>query len=693
MKKLFLALSLLIVLIILSVYGVLFTKSGNNFIASYIENKVNDEQKDVKLKVNDFTLTFNTINFDANINDNSNINITGDLEIFKKKVDLKYDINIKDLATLENLTKQKLNGPFSTNGTFKGNEKLSVIDGSSNIASSSTKYNINLTNFSVQNLKFSIVDAKIEELLNLVNQAQYAKGNISIDGDIKNTDFENLDGTIVASLTRGKIVNEIINKEFKQNIQSTINFKSDATAVLTPNQIKINSDLITSLADIFAEETIIDLKTNKLTSDYKIDVKNLTKLEGVIGKKLNGDFLTTGTVVLENNNIKIDGKSDIFESMTKYNITLDAKKEKYIKFTVDDAKIDKLLHMLNEPVYSTGDFKIIGEIKSSKDSSLDGTITTKVVNGKVVNEVVNTVFKQNLKDDILFSADIKTKLLETQAITKSFITTSLANLTLNESVFNFKDSGFTSDYLLSIPSLDKLKDITATKMRGAIDINGDIKSKDKSLVLNGNSKLLGGALVFNLKNDDLTANLKDAEIKQLTHMLYYPQTFDSKTALDLNYNLLLKKGKLTGNLLNGHFLPNDFSALLNQFAKFDLTREVYETVAVNSDINDKVLTSTINMKSKNTTIDIVNSVLDLEKNTIEAKVDSKIKTTQLAINVKGNISNPKISIDTKGLLDEQINKQLDKNKDKIEEKLNKVLKGKLGEEGAKDILNNIKSLF
>lgn len=412
MKKLFLALSLLIVLIILSVYGVLFTKSGNNFIASYIENKVNDEQKDVKLKVNDFTLTFNTINFDANINDNSNINITGDLEIFKKKVDLKYDINIKDLATLENLTKQKLNGPFSTNGTFKGNEKLSVIDGSSNIASSSTKYNINLTNFSVQNLKFSIVDAKIEELLNLVNQAQYAKGNISIDGDIKNTDFENLDGTIVASLTRGKIVNEIINKEFKQNIQSTINFKSDATAVLTPNQIKINSDLITSLADIFAEETIIDLKTNKLTSDYKIDVKNLTKLEGVIGKKLNGDFLTTGTVVLENNNIKIDGKSDIFESMTKYNITLDAKKEKYIKFTVDDAKIDKLLHMLNEPVYSTGDFKIIGEIKSSKDSSLDGTITTKVVNGKVVNEVVNTVFKQNLKDDILFSADIKTKLLE-----------------------------------------------------------------------------------------------------------------------------------------------------------------------------------------------------------------------------------------------------------------------------------------
>ena len=44
MKKLFLFLTIIIILIIGSVYGTLFTKYGNGIIASYIENKVNDGQ-------------------------------------------------------------------------------------------------------------------------------------------------------------------------------------------------------------------------------------------------------------------------------------------------------------------------------------------------------------------------------------------------------------------------------------------------------------------------------------------------------------------------------------------------------------------------------------------------------------------------------------------------------------------------
>ena len=34
-----------------------------------------------------------------------------------------------------------------------------------------------------------------------------------------------------------------------------------------------------------------------------------------------------------------------------------------------------------------------------------------------------------------------------------------------------------------------------------------------------------------------------------------------------------------------------FQLLINQLAKFDLTKEIYETVDLNSDINDKQLTS------------------------------------------------------------------------------------------------------
>jgi hypothetical protein len=693
MKKLFFGLTLFIIATIGTIYGVLFTKTGNDIIASYIENKVNTEQSDVKLKVNKFELTFNTITFNATIDDNSNIDVIGDLQLFKKVVDLKYNIKIKELSNLENLINQKLNGPFNTSGIFKGNERAALIEGISDIASSETTYKINLINFEPSDINFLVKNAKITDLLNLVNQPNYASGNIDIKGDIKNARANYLDGTIITNINNGKLINDVINKELNQNIASRIGFKSDINAKLIGDKIELKSDLITSLADVFASKSIINLNTNKITSDYKIDVKNLSKLQGVIGTKLNGKFILDGNLVFENGNLKIDGKSNIFESNTSYDFKLLNSSLQDVNFKIENAKIDKLLHMLNEPIYAVGDLKVQGNIPNANLNTLDGKINTTIENGKLINEVINTVFKQNFKKNVSFSGDLDTKLSSNKALTKAKIDTSIANLTTNELVFNFKDSSLISDYLLSVPSLEKLKDFTGAKLRGSLDISGDLSKKSGALVVNGNSDVIGGKLNFNLKNDDLKATLKDAQIKQLTHMLYYPEVFNSKTDLNLDYNLLLNKGKLSGNLLNGHFLPNDFSALVNQLAKFDLTREVYETVKINSDINNMVLSSVINMKSANTTIDVTNSVLDLNKDTIDAIVKGKIKTTDFGVNIKGSISKPKISLDTKGLIENQINKQLDKNQDKIKEKLDKVLKGKLGEEGSEKLLNNIKSLF
>ena len=693
MKKFFFSLTILIIFIIATVYGVLFTKPGNNFVASYIENKVNDEQKDVRLKVNDFTLTFNTINFNAIINDNSNINISGDLEILKKKVDVKYDIKINELSKLINLTKQKLNGPFSTSGIFKGDANFSEIKGISNIAQSETSYDLKLVNFEAKNINFLMKNARIEKLLHLVNQKKFVKGDITLKGDIKDADISNLDGNILINIIDGKVNNDVINKEFKQNISSSIYFKSDINAKLTPNKATIKSNLITSLADVVTKKTEINIDSGKILSDYKLDVKNLTKLEGIIGKKLNGNFITKGNVLVNDGKINIDGDSDIFDSSTKYSIRFDDSKIKYVKFNIMNAKIDKLLNILNEPVYADGILNIDANITDAREQTLSGDIKTEILNGKIINPVANTVFNLNLKKEVIFKANMITSLIPNQAITNSTITTSLANLDINKAIFTFKDSSLNSDYELKLPNLSNLYDITSTKMRGSIDIVGDLTSKNGALLLTGKSKLLDGGLDFNLRNDDFHADIKDIQIKKLTHMLYYPDVFDSTAALKVDYNLLKKKGKMEGNLLNGHFIANDFSVLLNQFAKFDITREVYETVDIDTDINELLLTSTVNMKSKNTTINIDKSLLDLEKSTIDAYINTKIKTTQFALKVKGNTSNPKISIDSKNLIKGQVNKQLDKNEEKIKEKLNKVLKGKLGEDGAQKVLENFKSLF
>lgn len=693
MKKILLLLLSLIILCLGAIYGILFTNYGNNLIASYIENKVNEGQENVKLKVNDFKLSFKTINFDAKINDDSIINITGDFDIFKQNVDLKYDIKINDLRTLKNLTNQDFKGPFSTNGVFKGDKHEAVVQGVSDIALSKTKYYVNLVDFEAKNIHVDLQGAKIEELLNLLDKPIYAKGDLNISADIKNIDISNLDGAITANISKGKINNEVVNKEFSQTLQTAINFDGDINASLLGKIVEVKSELVTSLADIFMNKTIIDLEKNKTTSDYKIDVKNLNKLEGILGKKLNGEFITTGNIVSENSIILVDGTSNILESDASYNFKIKDSNVQNINFKIENAKLEKLFHMLNEPVYAKGNLLIQGDIKNAKLDKLDGLIISKISQAKIVNEVVNTVFKHEIKDVINVDLQIDTSLVPNQAVSKALVKSNIMNLSVDNGIFDFKEASFNSDYLLKIPSLDKLKDFTKTKLRGALDIKGELQNKNNSLMINGNSKIIGGDLTFNLKNDDFSASMNNISTKELTHMFYQPEIFDSKGDFKIDYNLLVKKGTLVGKLLNGHFIANDFSNLINQLSKFDLTKEVYQTVDINSDINQSVLTSSINMKSINTQIDVNNSVLDLENSTIDARLDAKIKTSSFAVNINGNTANPKISLDARDLIKEQLEKQLEKKKDKIEEKLNKVLGGTAEDDKAKELIKNLKSIF
>lgn len=673
MKKLFFTLSVIVILILSSIYGVLFTKYGNNVVASYIEDKVNTGQQDVKLKVNDFTLTLTHLNFDAWINDNSEINISGDLSLFKKSVDLKYDIKVNDLATLKNLTKQEFKGPLFTSGIFIGNDQEAIIQGTSDVAKSQTKYYFNLENYEPRNINIQVKNAKIEDLLTLLNKPTYIKGDLNILADIKNANISKLDGMIVSKIVNAKINNEIVNKEFNQTLQAPISFQSDINAILTPNKAEVKSNLISSIAEIFMNRTIIDLSTNDFKTDYKIDVKNLNKLEGIIAKKLNGEFLTNGSLKAFDKTIQIEGSSSVLEGITKYNAEFKDSKISNIKFAIESAKLEKLLQIINEPIYAIGDLNIEGDIKNANLDKLDGMINSRITNGLIINEVANTIFKQNLIEKLNFDLSVGTNLLPNQAVSKTSLETTIGNLTTQNSVYDLKENAFNSDYLLNIPELDKLKDIVKMSLKGKLDMSGEFSSKENSILLNGKSDTLGGIFDFDLKNDKLNASLKNINIQELSSMLDYSKIFDAKANFTLDYDLLTQKGNLLGNLSNGHLLENSFVSLVDQLAKVDLTKELYETFDINTQINNRILTSNLIMKSQNTQLQIKDSILDLEKDLVDAKINTSIKDKTLDINLKGQTSFPQISIDAKDLLKEQINKQIEKKKDKIQQKLNKAL--------------------
>lgn len=451
------------------------------------------------------------------------------------------------------------------------------------------------------------------------------------------------------------IVSDIVEKSV--NEQGVIEFKINEF-ILTTNMITFNASIdSSSMIDVRGDLNLLGRTVNL---KYNVDIKDLSKLKKFTQQQLNGAIKLNGTVKGNQTLTVVDGTADIADAKTSYNVILKDFKPDTVKYSMKGAKIDSILHMVNQPIFAKGFVDITANITHPNPDFCDGKIVTKIYDGSVNIPIVNKNFELKLKKALNFKGEILTSLDPTKVVSKVDFFTSIADIFVQKAVVDLKDFSINSDYQVKIPDLNNLYDLTNTKMRGAIQLDGTIV-KTKDLIVTGTSNIFAGKLDFKLKNDDFTANVNNVEVKSLTHMLFYPEVFDSRAQAVVNYNLVKSTGTVSADLKNGQFINNKFSTLINQLAKFDLTKEVYEVVKLESKINKEIINSVVNMKSKHTNIDVVNSTLNSKKRTIDALVKVDIKGLKFDTNVNGSLDNPKVKIDSKKLLQSGIkNKIMDK---------------------------------
>ena len=253
--------------------------------------------------------------------------------------------------------------------------------------------------------------------------------------------------------------------------------------------------------------------------------------------------------------------------------------------------------------------------------------------------------------------------------------TSKANVFVKEAKVNLRTQKINSDYKIVVSDLRKLFDVSGTKMRGAITIDGNFV-KDENILVDGKSKLLKGTLNYKLLNDDFTASIKNIDLLKGLYMMYYPEVFNSSASIDLVYNLKDQKGLMTAILKDGQLVKSDYSSQINALTRFDLTKEVYEETTLESKINKNIINSIMHLKSKHTTLDMTQSVLDTLKNTTDSTIKVNIKGLKFDTIIKGNLNDPsiKIKLDAKAALKSKIDEKKKVYKEKLENKLRDKLK-------------------
>ena len=668
----------ILVLALVSLYIVLFTPLSKTIIVPIIESKISEASKINNVKIPDFELSFSSLKMKLLLEDQQ-IDIDTTFGLFDKTLDLQYKVDISDLGKFNYLTGQKLRGTFNTDGNLKGTFEHLKLAGDAKLAKGDINYNLNIDKNNINNIKTKIDSIDLAVLLNMIYQPKFVNGKFNAVADISSIELDQI--IFDANIKEGIFNVPVFQNELNLTIPKS-NFKLDTNVKLKNKSgdfvFNFDSQLIQLLTN-----GAIDLNSLNINSKYKISVDKLAMLEPIIKTKLNGSFSTKGAVKGDKKSMEVVGNSNIANSITTYYILLKDLAVDKVKANIKNAKLDKILDIVNQPSYAKANLNLDVDINSLKD--LDGNIITTLDNGILNKKIVKKDFNISLPKNATFDLKAVTNLDKNIVDTKLSLKTFVANIQTKKTQFDIKTATLNTDYTAKISDLGKLYFITKQKMQGDLKIDGNVKFKDH-LDASFSSNKFGGNINGTFIKEKLDLKIKDVDSLKLLDMLYYPKVYTSKIDLKLDYDIKTKKGISDLVMNNGKFLPNQLSQTIKKFIKKDLTTEIYKIANVKTKIDDKKLDSTLLMQSANSEIKSNKMYMDLEKSKIDAFFDIKYYEYKSSLDLKGKLTSPKVKVDTSKLI-------YSKAKQKVKEVIEKQIEDKLDDNLKKSLGGFLKKLF
>ncbi|MEJ5168794.1 MAG: hypothetical protein WHU93_06480 [Arcobacteraceae bacterium] len=651
----------------------LFTPIGNPIVAGIVESKIK-EQTGLNAKFQTFALSWGYIDANLQIDTNS-IKVVGNYSLFAKSFDLDYNLALNDLKSFSTLVKRDLQGGFNVGGKLKGDLVNTKIIGSSDIASSSTNFDIDLVQLKPSMILANIQNGQLNELLPILGEKAYANGVLNLEVLIKDFKAQSLDGLVKLSIANGKVNTSVIKDDFDIEVPNT-NFTLNSD-ILMNKDIDYKFDFDSTLAKIATEGKVLS-QNMFIDGTYNINISELGLLTPIINYPLNGSLHAKGTMKGDKENLDISILSDLAKSDTNITVNLKNYTLNNINGTIKDLNTQSLLYMISQPAYTNALVDMQLQINNAKVGELAGNITTKIKKGTFVAKTFKDVLDIKMPQANKFNSTINTKLDKSQVISNIDFVSTIANLTTTNSIFDLSDSSLKSDFNVKVSDLNNLYFLTERKLKGDIELNGTIHKKEQNSRIDITSDTLGGSLNANIVNEKINVHLNSLEISEILKMLDYNQFFKGKINGDITYNTIEQKGFVGADFAGGHFTKNQFTTLIAGLTKVDILKETFSKATLQSEINKKIITTDLNMSSTLIDIKTKDAVLDNEKQTINALLEVQTAKMPLKVKLTGKTASPNISIEGGKIIEEKAKKEVDR-----------AIEKHLGEDGK----NLLKGLF
>ena len=606
--KLLKYLGIFLILIVVVLYGLLFTGFGNNLVKPYIEKTVKDKPG-LDLKLTKFDLNFKSLDISAIVNGEINADVKGKYSLFSQSFDLDYSVDVQNL----NSFKIKLDEPMGLNGQIRGKMKDFSANGVGKILDSDVRFLAVLKDLKPFDVDLDAKGLNVQKAMKLANKPAFLTGKINAVANIQN-------GFGEANITSNDLA---INKDGLKDKNITIpnnialNLNSDIT--LKDNIIAASSNLNSKLANIEAKETKFNLDNKNLESDFSLDILDLANLEPFTKQKLNG-------------NLKVDGFTKVVDNkpeFLKFNLAgfggeVDANlQDKILDAKINSIKIAELMGVASMPKAISG--LINGEIKINDVydfNNIQGSAILNVIDGKInpveLKKMANLDFPQNNNFEITSKTLIENGIVDSV----SNLASNLFKIDNLKAIYNLKEKDLKADFKASVDDLSKLKEFTKQTLKGNLKASGDVNMKNNALKgLNLNVNTLGGEIKASSNGSNLNADVNNLKLNDIFALIGQNPLASGDLKAKINLSSIDIKnlnGTANINLSNSVLNDKELSKMLNK----EFPKNV--KLNANSDINIANSIANFNavINSDLANLKKLNGSFDINKNSLNANYEA-----------------------------------------------------------------------
>ena len=588
-----------------------------------------------------------------------------------------FNVDIANLAALEPIIKQKLNGSIKVAGNTKiANGAMEFLDAKINGLGGEI-----LASLKDNELNANIKNLKLAQALSLAGLAPLANSDISGTAKITNlNDTKKIKGSANLTLSNGVLNHKQMNALLGSDLSSDVSFNAQNKLEIASGTLNFDSVLNSPVIENLGAKGSYTLANGDAKIDLAGKIADLGAIFGSGAKSPANIKANVGLKAGELSDGDIDIKGFGGEILAKV-------KGKALNANIKNIKAEQVLAMTTFGSLFNGEVNAELSLDGLNLQNLNGrgelSVKNGVFNAAAMSKLLETEFPENVK----FSLNFKPTFTNSVAYFSSNFASDIANISKFDGSYNLQKNALDAAYSANVSDLSKLSFLTGVALYTPLNLSGKIASTKQAINASANSDIFGSNTDITFKSGVLNANMKNAKIEQILKALGYEQFYIGSTNMTFDYNTASKLGEFNANILNAHLAKTGLTELISSvLGGRDITTEVYENGVVKGRVTGDIITFDANMHSKRSDINVEQASINTKSKALKIPVSANYEKTDIGIDITGTTEAPKYALSSQYL------KQ--KAEQGVEKLIDKAFKGNDEKaDKAKDILNNLKKLF